>query len=114
MKVLMSGEDKAVGYIIQENRIRVSRGQVKFSPVDGAEIKLDDEESAKEAAEKDAEIKRLQDEIEALKAAAIKVEDSKDNTPADEKNTEGKTDVKENPPADDKNNTPDTSGKNKK
>lgn len=39
MDYILSGNPKAIGKILQENRIRVNKGEVKFIPVENRDVK---------------------------------------------------------------------------
>lgn len=81
MKVILEGEERVVTTIIRENRVRVSRGNIKFSPADSPKtprgVSDEDVEKMGDAIEsmmdtietKDAQIEKLQAENDALKAA---------------------------------------------
>ena len=81
MKVILEGEERVVNTVIRENRVRVSRGLVSFSPADSPKtpkgVSDEDVEKMGDAiesmmdslAEKDAQIAKLQEENAALKAA---------------------------------------------
>lgn len=80
-KVILEGDERIVDTIIRENRVRVSRGNVKFTPADSTPTpegvteedvrKMADAiESQMDAIEqKDARIAELLEENDALKAA---------------------------------------------
>ena len=74
MKVILEGEERIVNTIIRENRVRVSRGLVKFSHADSIPtpegVTEEDVKNMVEAIEqRDARIAELMDENETLKAA---------------------------------------------
>lgn len=73
MKVILEGEERLVKTIIKENRVRVSRGQVSFSPADSIStpegVTEEDVKNMVEAiGQKDARIEELMQENETLKA----------------------------------------------
>jgi len=73
MKVILEGEERLVKTIIKENRVRVSRGQVSFSPADSISTPEGvTEEEVKNMVEaigqRDARIEELMQENETLKA----------------------------------------------
>lgn len=83
MKVILEGDDRIVKNICRENRVRVSRGQVSFSPADSIPtpegVTEEDVKNMAEAIEhKDARIAELMEENETLKAALAGKEDTKD------------------------------------
>lgn len=41
-KIIISGDAKTIGFIIQENRIRAERGDIKFIDFEGVEKKQPD------------------------------------------------------------------------
>ena len=74
MKVILEGEERIVKTIIRENRVRVSRGQVSFSPADSIPtpegVTEEDVKNMVEAiGQRDARIEELMQENETLKAA---------------------------------------------
>ena len=74
MKVILEGEERVVNTIIRENRVRVSRGLVTFSPADSIPtpegVTEEDVKSMVEAIERrDARIDELMNENDTLKAA---------------------------------------------
>lgn len=110
MKVILEGEERIVKTICRENRVRVSRGQVSFSPADSIPtpegVTEEDVKNMVEAIEsRDARIAELVDENEFLKATlAEKVEttdapetpDTKGDGESEETGGEGDdTDTKE-------------------
>lgn len=73
MKVILEGEERLVKTIIKENRVRVSRGQVSFSPADSIStpegVTEEDVKNMVEAiGQRDARIEELMQENETLKA----------------------------------------------
>ena len=83
MKVILEGDERIVKNICRENRVRVSRGQVSFSPADSIPtpegVTEEDVKNMAEAIEhKDARIAELMEENETLKAALAEKEDTKD------------------------------------
>lgn len=73
MKVILEGEERLVKTIIKENRVRVSRGQVSFSPADSIPtpegVTEEDVKNMVEAiGQRDARIEELMQENETLKA----------------------------------------------
>ena len=107
MEVILKGEERIVSTIIRENRVRVSRGQVSFSPAGSTSapegVTGEDVKSMAETIEhKDARIEELMQEVDALKVAleekactnAPDVPDAKDDV--EENDGEGdETDAKE-------------------
>lgn len=74
MKVILEGEERIVNTIIRENRVRVSRGQVHFSPADSTPtpegVTEEDVKNMVEAiGQRDARIEELMQENEVLKVA---------------------------------------------
>ena len=90
MKVILEGEERIVNTIIRENRVRVSRGLVEFSPADSIHTpegvteedvkKMGDaiESMVKEIESKDARIDELVNENETLKVALAEKENAAD------------------------------------
>ena len=83
MNYILSGSDKEVAKIIKENRVRVNRGLVSFTPMTET-VKSDNSEViANLTAENEtlkAEIIKLQEELKANQSG-----DTKDVAPADDK-----------------------------
>jgi uncharacterized small protein (DUF1192 family) len=83
MKVILEGDERIVKTICRENRVRVSRGQVSFSPADSIPtpegVTEEDVKNMVEAIElRDARIDELMNENEILKATLAEKEDTKD------------------------------------
>ena len=83
MKVILEGDERIVKNICRENRVRVSRGQVSFSPADSIPtpegVTEEDVKNMVEAIEqRDARIDELMNENEILKATLAEKEDTKD------------------------------------
>ena len=83
MKVILEGEERTVNTIIRENRIRVSRGLIEFSPADSIPtpegVTEEDVKNMVEAIEsRDARIAELIDENDTLKAALAEKADGND------------------------------------
>ena len=83
MKVILEGEERIVKTICRENRVRVSRGQVSFSPADSIPtpegVTEDDVKNMVEAIEhRDARIAELMEENETLKTALAEKEGTND------------------------------------
>jgi len=97
MKVILEGEERVVNAIIRENRVRVSRGQVSFSPADSIPtpegVTEEDVKKMADAIEdmmddierKDARISELMEENVTLKAALEEKAESKDAPEGDSK-----------------------------
>lgn len=97
MKVILEGEERVVNTIIRENRVRVSRGQVSFSPADSTPtpegVTEEDLVNMKEAFERqDAKIAKLEEENETLKAALAEKENADAPEKPDTKEGEGEGD----------------------
>ena len=97
MKVILEGEERIVNIIIRENRVRVSRGHVKFSPADSIPTPEGvTEEDVKNMAEaiksRDASIAELVEENETLKAALAEKENADAPENPDTKEGEGEGD----------------------
>ena len=86
MDCILSGKDKEVAKVIQENRVRVNRGLVSFTPMTET-VKSDNSEViANLTAENEtlkAEIIKLQEELKANQS-----DDTKEVAPADDKNVD--------------------------
>ena len=83
MKIILEGEERVVNTIIRENRVRVSRGLVEFSPADSIPtpegVTEEDVKNMVEAIEsRDARIAELIDENDTLKAALAEKENAAD------------------------------------
>ena len=86
MKVIIEGEERIVKNICRENKVRVSRGQVSFSPADSIPtpegVTEEDVKNMVEAiGQRDARIAELMEENETLKAT---LEEKVDTTDAPE------------------------------
>lgn len=86
MKVILEGEERIVKNICRENRVRVSRGQVSFSPADSIQtpegVTEEDVKNMVEAIEqRDARIAELMNENEILKATLAEKEGDKKDAP---------------------------------
>ena len=73
MKVILEGEERVVNTVVRENRVRVSRGLVSFSPADSIStpegVTEEDVKNMVEAiGQRDARIEELMQENETLKA----------------------------------------------
>ena len=96
MKVILEGEERVVNTVIRENRVRVSRGLVSFSPANSIStpegVTEEDVKNMVEAIEqRDARIAELMEENETLKAA---LEEKVDTTDAPEgSDTKGEGDA---------------------
>ena len=103
MKVILEGEERVVNAIIRENRVRVSRGQVSFSPADSTPtpegVTEEDVKKMADAIEdmmddierKDARISELREENVTLKAALEEKAESKDAPEAPDTNGGGES-----------------------
>ena len=96
MKVILEGEERIVNIIIRENRVRVSRGHVKFSPADSIPTPEGvTEEDVKNMAEaiksRDASIAELVEENETLKAALAEKADGNDAPEAPDTKGDGES-----------------------
>lgn len=74
MKLILEGDERIVNAIVRENRVRVGRGLVKFSPADSIQTPEGvTEEDVKNMGEaitvRDARIAELEQENDTLKAA---------------------------------------------
>lgn len=86
MKVILEGDERIVKNICRENRVRVSRGQVSFSPADSiptleSVIEEDVKNMAEAIEHKDARIAELMEENETLKATLAEKEGDKKDAP---------------------------------
>lgn len=96
MKVILEGDERIVKNICRENRVRVSRGQVSFSPADSIPtpegVTEEDVKNMAEAIEhKDARIAELMEENETLKAALAEMEDTKNAPKTPDTNGDGES-----------------------
>lgn len=86
MDYILSGKDKEVAKVIQENRVRVNRGLVSFTPMTETVHTDNSEVIANLTAENEtlkAEIIKLQEELKANQS-----DDTKEVAPADDKNVD--------------------------
>lgn len=96
MKVILEGDERIVKTICRENRVRVSRGQVSFSPADSIPtpegVTEDDVKNMVEAIEqRDARIAELMEDNEFLKTALAEKEDTKDAPEAPDAKGDGES-----------------------
>lgn len=92
--IILKGEERIVNTIIRENRVRVSRGQVSFSPANSTStpegVTEEDVKNMTEAiGQKDARIEELMQENETLKAALEEKVDTTDVPEGSDTNGEG-------------------------
>ena len=107
MTVIIEGEERIVNTIVRENRVRVSRGLVKFSPADSIStpegVTEEDVKNMVEAiGQRDARIAELMDENETLKAALAEKEDTKDAPEIPDTKAGGESDTTDAPQGDSK------------
>ena len=93
MKVILEGDERIVKNICRENKVRVSRGQVSFSPADSIPtpkgVTEEDVKNMVEAIEqRDVRIAELMNENEILKATLAEKEGDKKDAP-DTPDTDG-------------------------
>ena len=86
LKVILEGDERIVKNICRENKVRVSRGQVSFSPADSIPtpegVTEEDVKNMVEAIEqRDARIDELMNENEILKATLAEKEGDKKDAP---------------------------------
>ena len=117
-KVILKGDERVVDTIIRENRVRVSRGQVSFSPADSVPTPEGvTEEDVKDMVEaikkKDGRIAELMDENATLRATLADIGDTKDAPETTDTKDGGETDTTHAPEGDTKDveETPDTKSK---
>jgi uncharacterized small protein (DUF1192 family) len=107
MKVILEGEERVVSAIIRENRVRVSRGQVSFTPADSIPTpegvtEKDVKDMAEAIEKKDSRIAELMEENKTLKATLEEKADDKDAPETTDTKEGGETDTTQAPEGDSK------------
>lgn len=99
MKYILEGDEKELGRVLREQRIRIGRGLIKVTPISGTLVHEDYALKAIEAqvkeltetlAQKDGQIESLTSERDSLRARMTKMEASGSMPETDEKEVDMK------------------------